>query len=165
MNKKFKQVLSVNYLIKAPTYIYLLIFLSPSLVLGALTTLLPEPDMTGSMATGSVVLDLLIAVLVVPLIETLLFQALIIEIICKFIKRPRKNIWISVIASSLAFALSHTYSNSYIIITFLAGIILAFAYYLGRYRKEGAIILVFVIHSVYNLLTSLYNMCLSGFSH
>jgi membrane protease YdiL (CAAX protease family) len=151
---------SINYLIKAPAYIFILIFLCPSVLLGVITTFLPEPDMAGSLATNHVVLDLLIAIIVAPLIETLLFQALIIEITCRFIKRPRKNIWISVIASSVAFALSHTYSISYIFITFLAGIILALAYYLGRYRKEGAVVLVFVIHSVYNLITSLYNMYL-----
>jgi len=49
------------------------------------------------------------------------------------------------------------------IITFFAGVILAMAYYLGRYRKEGAIVLVFAIHSVYNLLTSLFNIVTSGF--
>jgi membrane protease YdiL (CAAX protease family) len=150
-----KKVIAVKYLIKTPGYIYIPIFLFPSLLLGSITIFLPEPEMAGFLATNQVVLDLLIAIIVAPLIETLLFQALIIEITCRFIKRPRKNIWISVIVSSVAFALSHTYCISYIFITFLAGIILALAYYLGRYRKEGVIVLVFVIHSVYNLITSL----------
>ena len=37
------------------------------------------------------------------------------------------------------------------IYTFIGGIILAFAYYIARYRKESAIFLVFVIHAMYNL--------------
>ncbi len=156
--KRLKLIPSVNYLIKAPAYIYIFIFYCPSVLLGAITTFLPEPDMTGSFVTDSVVLDLLIAVIVAPLLETLLFQSLIIEIICKVIKRPRKNIYIAVMVSSLAFALNHTYSLSYVIFTFFVGIIFALAYYLGRYRKEGAIILVFIIHSIYNLSSSLYNM-------
>ncbi len=114
--------------------------------------------MKGSLVADNVVIDLLIAVIVVPLIETLLFQGLIIEIVCKIIKRPRKNICIAVMASSLAFALNHTYSIGYFIITLLAGIILALAYYLGRNRKEGGIILVFIIHSIYNLSSSIYNL-------
>ena len=125
------------------------------MILGTISTFLPEPDIAGSLAVESFILEYLIAVVVAPLIETLLFQSLIIEIICKFIKRPRKNIWISVITSSLAFSLNHTYSISYMVITFFAGVILAKAYYLGRYRKEGAIVLVFAIHSMYNLLTLL----------
>ncbi len=160
--KLLKHIFSVSYIIKAPVYIFIFIFIFPSLILGAITTFLPEPDMLGSPAVESIVLELLIAVVVAPLIETLLFQSLVIEIICKLIKRPRKNIWISVIASSLAFSMNHTYSISYMVITFFAGLILAIAYYLGRYRKEGPIVLVFVIHSLYNLITSLYDMCLHG---
>lgn len=158
MYKRFKLIPSVNYLIKAPAYIFILIFFFPSVLLGAITTFLPEPDMTGSLTTDSVVLDLIIAVIVAPLIETLLFQSLIIEIICRIIKRPRKNICTAVMISSLAFALNHTYSLYYFIITLGAGMILALAYYLGRYRKENAIILVFLIHSFYNLSSSLYNL-------
>lgn len=156
--KQFKLIPSVNYLIKTPAYIFIFIFYFPSVLLGAITTFLPEPDMSGSFLTDSVVLDLLIAVIVAPLLETLLFQSLIIEIICKIIKRPRKNICIAVMVSSLAFALNHTYSLSYFIITLGAGMILAVAYYLGRYRKESAIILVALIHSIYNLSSTLYNM-------
>lgn len=156
--KRLKLIPSVSYLIKAPAFIFILIFYCPSVLLGAITTILPEPDMTGSFVTDSVVLDLLIAVIVAPLLETLLFQSLIIEIICKIIKRPRNNIYFAVMVSSLAFAFNHTYSLSYFIITLGAGLILAVAYYLGRYRKEGAIILVFLIHSIYNLSSTLYNM-------
>ena len=160
MYKRFKLIPSVNYLIKAPAYIFILVFFFPSVLLGAITTFLPEPDMAGSFATESIVLDLLIAVIVVPLLETLLFQSLIIEIICKIIKRPRKNIYIAVIVSSLAFALNHTYSLSYVIFAFFVGIIYALAYYLGRYRKEGGIILVFILHAMDNLAASLYNLSL-----
>lgn len=158
MYKRVKLIPSVNYLIKAPTYIFILIFYCLSLLLGAITTFLPEPDMTGSIVTDSVVIDMIIAVILAPLLETLLFQSLIIEIICKIIKRPRKNICVAVFASSLAFALNHTYSVSYVIITFFVGIIFAIAYYLARYRKESAILLVFIIHAMYNLSSSLYNM-------
>jgi len=158
VHRRFKIIPSVNYLIKTPAYIFIFIFYCPSVLLGAITTFLPEPDMSGSFATENIVLDLLIAVIVVPLLETLLFQSLIIEIICKIIKRPRKNICIALIVSSLAFSLNHTYSLSYVIMTFFWGIIFALAYYLGRYRKESAIILVFLIHSLYNLSSSLYNM-------
>ena len=158
MQKRLKQILTVNYLIKAPTYVYILVFLSPSLLSGAITTFLPEPEMEGYIPTGNIAFDLLMAVIVVPLIETLIFQSLIIEVICKIIKRPRRNICIAVLVSSLAFGLNHSYSLSYVIFTFFGGIGLALAYYLGRYRKEGAITLVFILHSMYNLLASLYNM-------
>lgn len=164
MYKQFKLILSVNYLIKAPAWIFILVFFCPTVLIGVITAFLPEPDLTGGFTTDSIVLDWLITVIAVPLIETLLFQTLIIEIICKLIKRPRKSIWIAVIVSSSAFALNHTYSTAYIIITFLGGFILALAYYLGRYRKENAVLLVFIIHSLYNLSSTLYNFCIYGLS-
>ena len=149
---------SVRFLIRAPAYIYILVFYCPSVLLGVITTFLPDPDISSSLVADNIFLNLLVTVFVVPLIETLIFQSLIIEIICKVIKRPRKNICIAVIASSLAFALNHTYSLSYFFITLFAGMILALAYYFGRYRKESAIILVFLIHSIYNLTSSFYNL-------
>jgi uncharacterized protein len=155
---RFKLIPTVNYLIKAPAYVFILVFLFPSVLLGTITTFLPEPDMIGFVSTDSIGIDLLITVIAAPIMETLIFQALIIEIVCKIIKRPRKNIWIAVMVSSLAFGLNHTYSLSYFIITFFAGIILALAYYLGRYRKESPIVLVFIIHAIYNLSSSLYNL-------
>ncbi len=155
---------SVRSLVYTPVYLFILIFFCLSIILGVITAFLPEPDLTGGFTTDSIVLDWLITVIAVPLIETLLFQTLIIEIICKLIKRPRKSIWIAVIVSSSAFALNHTYSTAYIIITFLGGFILALAYYLGRYRKENAVLLVFIIHSLYNLSSTLYNFCIYGLS-
>jgi len=156
--KGCKLIPSVSYLIKAPAYIFFLVFFLPSLLLGAITTFLPEPESAGYWETDIIVVDLVIAVIAAPLIETLLFQSLIIEIICRIIKRPRNNILLAVLVSSLAFALNHTYSIIYVVFTFFVGIIYAFAYYLGRYRKESAIILVFLLHSLDNLLASLHNM-------
>lgn len=158
MAGRCKLIPSVNYLIKAPAYIFFLIFFIPSVLIGAITTFFPEPESAGYWETDIIVVDLVIAVIAAPLFETLIFQSLIIEIICKIIKRPRRNIYIAIIASALAFALNHTYSVYYVIFTFFVGIIYSLAYYLGRYRKESAIILVFLLHSLDNLLASLYNM-------
>lgn len=145
---------------RVPTIKYILIFLVPTVLLAAITTFLPEPESADYWETDIIIIDLLIAVIAVPLIETLLFQSLIIEIICKVIKRPGKNIIIAVVVSSVAFAFNHTYSTLYVIYTLCGGIIYALAYYFGRYRKEGGIILVFLLHSFDNLLISLYNLCL-----
>ena len=158
MTKRCKLIPSVSYLIKAPAYIFFLVFFFPSLLLGAITTFLPIPESANYWETDIIVVDLVIAAIAAPLIETLLFQSLIIEIICRIIKRPRTNVLIAVLVSSLAFALSHTYSIIYVVFNFFVGIIYALAYYLGRYRKESAIILVFSLHSLDNLVASLYNM-------
>jgi len=38
------------------------------------------------------------------------------------------------------------------IMTFLAGVTLAFAYYIARYRKLNATITIILIHAIWNLL-------------
>lgn len=107
--------------------------------------------------SGNIILDILLSVIAGPLLETIIFQFAIIEIVCKVIKRPGRNIYVAVFFSAALFALSHNFSVGYVIYTFLAGIILALTYYFGRYRKEGGIILTFVVHGLYNLYIEIYN--------
>lgn len=113
--------------------------------------------MAESMRSKSIFPEILLTVFLAPVVETLLFQLLIIEVVRKIIKRPKKNIYLALLLSSTAFALNHTYSLSYFTITFFGGFVLALAYYLGRYRKENAFIMVLIIHSLYNLSVVLYN--------
>ncbi|WP_368077846.1 lysostaphin resistance A-like protein [Maribellus luteus] len=113
--------------------------------------------MADPIISESLLHDVLLTVFLAPIVETLLFQLLVIEAIRKIIKRPRKNICLALLLSSTVFALSHTYSLGYFFITYLGGIVLALAYYLGRYRRENAFFVVFVIHSLYNLSVFIYN--------
>ena len=82
---------------------------------------------------------------------------LIIEVIRKIIHRPKNNIWLALLLSSTAFALNHSYSLSYITLTFFVGLVLALAYYLGRYRRENAFLLMIFIHTLYNSSAVLSN--------
>ena len=72
----------------------------------------------------------IIAVLITPIIETLLFQTLIIEIFYKKIK----NFYLCILSATL-FALSHSYNLSYVIFALLIGILLAYLYILGIEKK------------------------------
>ena len=128
-----------------------------SALLGAITTFLPDPEIGRPLVSESVLLDVLLAVLLAPLVETFIFQMLIIEVVRKIIPRPKKNIVLALLLSSTAFALNHPYSLSYIAFTFFVGLVLALAYYLARYRREDAFLLVFCIHSLYNSSATLYN--------
>ena len=125
--------------------------------LGAITTFLPEPEMIEPITSEGIIIEVLLVIFLYPLFETLVFQMLIIEVIRKIINRPKKNICLALLLSSAAFALNHTYSLYYMAFTFLVGLVLALAYYLGRYRRENALLLTFLIHSLYNLYAVLYN--------
>lgn len=94
----------------------------------------------------------LIGVIIGPLLETLIFQALIIYVVCRIIKRPRYNLYASVLISAIAFGLNHCYNPYYVLYTFLIGIILAFVYYISRYRRMSPTLTVFIIHALLNFI-------------
>lgn len=147
-----------RFLIRIPAFVFVLLFLAASIITGIITTFLPEPTIEDPFTIDNKWVKIIFSLIIVPLIETLLFQSLIIEIVCKFIKRPRHNLYVAIILSAFAFAFSHTYSISYVVFTFVGGLILAFAYYIGRYRRENAFLLVVIIHALYNLWTILLNV-------
>lgn len=157
MLKQLKPASAVTYLLKIQSYKFIILFFGFSLLLGVITTFLPEPELAEPMTHNGIILQILLTVFIVPIIETIIFQLLIIEAIRKIIKRPKNNICLALLLSSTAFALNHTYSLSYFVITFLGGLTLAFAYYLARYRRENAFLMAFLIHSLYNLSTIVYN--------
>lgn len=56
---------SVRSLVYTPVYLFILIFFCLSIILGVITALFPEPDLTGGFTTDSIVLDWLITVIAV----------------------------------------------------------------------------------------------------
>ncbi|MFA8299312.1 MAG: type II CAAX prenyl endopeptidase Rce1 family protein [Hyphomicrobiales bacterium] len=95
-----------------------------------------------------------IAVLIVPVYETLIFQYIPIKATKFVLKNQKQQLQIlsAIILSSLLFSLSHWYNITYIITTFLGGIILAYSFILSYKRKESPILNVFIIHSIYNAI-------------
>ena len=96
-----------------------------------------------------IAIQLLTSVVLGPIFETLLFQVLIIEALRSF---KVSDIY-SILISSLLFALSHSYNISYMIVTFIPGIIFAL-YYIGLRRRRDWFVsafFVFAVHSLYNL--------------
>lgn len=92
-------------------------------------------------------------IILLPLIETLVFQAMVIRIILFFFKKLKKTkIIIAIMASSILFAINHPYSISYILTAFFMGFVLAVSYIAIIKRKYSSIIVTFVIHSFYNMI-------------
>lgn len=95
----------------------------------------------------------IIALLISPLLETMVFQFAItmgVFYLVEYLKKP--SFTIPVIVSALAFGLSHYYNLTYVIIGFFVGIALASAYVLLLKRKENAFIIVTLIHSLLNFI-------------
>jgi membrane protease YdiL (CAAX protease family) len=88
----------------------------------------------------------LIAVVIAPILETLVFQYALIESIRQKIK-PAYACFLS----ASAFALVHCYSIYYFLFALISGLIFAYLYYLEKSVING-FLLVLSVHFLYNLL-------------
>ncbi len=86
-------------------------------------------------------------VLIAPICETFLFQHIIIKALLGKIN----TVWV-IFISSFFFGLSHFYNFFYVLNTFFVGTVLAFAYVNWNGKKQSPFLVVFLIHSLHNLL-------------
>ncbi|MBP8067606.1 MAG: CPBP family intramembrane metalloprotease [Pedobacter sp.] len=93
--------------------------------------------------------ELLIAVVLAPILETVIFQYALIESIRQKIK-PLYACFVS----ATAFALVHCYSVFYFLFAFISGLIFAYLYYLEKSVLKS-FLLVLCTHFLYNLLVYL----------
>jgi membrane protease YdiL (CAAX protease family) len=87
----------------------------------------------------------MLAVIVAPVLETIVFQYGIIETM-----RNKFSAYICCFISALLFAVSHLYNPFYFIVTFLIGLLFGYLYYIGGTIKKG-IFLTMITHVLYNL--------------
>ena len=104
-------------------------------------------------------LEIFIAFIVAPIIETVIFYWIPYNFIEHSGSFKYKKI-IFICASSLFFALSHLYNINYFIETLYTGFLMADYYYFHRKNKRVFLNLV-IIHSLYNLLVFVLNFILN----
>jgi uncharacterized protein len=92
-------------------------------------------------------------ILVVPILESLVFQFLIQEFILKLLHSFKAKFAVSLFFSSFLFSVSHNYSLIYIFSTLMSGLIYSGLYLIIRQKandKIDAIILTALMHILYN---------------
>jgi membrane protease YdiL (CAAX protease family) len=89
---------------------------------------------------------IVIAVLLAPFLETLILQAAIIET-----AKKRMRPLYACFVSALFFGLVHFYNIFYFLYGLLAGLLLAYLYYIGTLSKRG-FILTLAAHILYNFI-------------
>jgi len=95
---------------------------------------------------------LLYGVIFLPIIETAIFQALIIVISRYLLSKINVRHYIfPVLISASVFGLSHCYNLAYVVAAFVAGCIYAFFYILSGKREECPIIVIAIMHALHNL--------------
>ena len=98
---------------------------------------------------------LLLAVVLAPIIETLIFQLFLYRLINK---TRINNTSIIIILMSFVFSQAHWYHWLYVVASFINGLFLNY-FYIYTYKKKNeliAVLLTIVLHSSYNLFGFLF---------
>ncbi|MEO5891649.1 MAG: CPBP family intramembrane glutamic endopeptidase [Ferruginibacter sp.] len=144
------QLLKVHYfLAKLKNAKLIFLFVLANLLLSFLFSLVlsffdKKKLTTGFIPFNSVVEEILVAIFLAPLIETLIFQVAIIETIKK-----KLSPLLSCTVSALFFGLLHYYNFYYVLFAFLVGLMFAYLYYIGGSILRGSL-LVLGTHALYN---------------
>ncbi len=90
----------------------------------------------------------------IPLVETFIFQYLIIELSSN-VKLLKNNNFEIIIISAIIFGLSHNYSFLYIFYSFIIGLFLAYSYIIYKKKNFSPFLIVTLIHSLRNTITTI----------
>jgi membrane protease YdiL (CAAX protease family) len=159
-NKKYKQMKKcIHWLSLRPALILVLLALIIKLTIWYLFFLLmpwyenlygsvggPEEEFLNSMSLAG---QIFMAVFLGPLLETAIFQLLVIFLLQQFTRFPQ---WIIICISSLLFASTHFYSIYYVLYAMVGGAILAIFFIAFQLKKNYgfAFLMVSSIHALYN---------------
>ena len=120
--------------------------------------LLPFADYTHPLDSASFIMRLLSHIIAAPLYETLMVQTMIIGVGSIILKhwqlgnfRFKHYSWPLIILSAVVFGIAHNYHWTYQVGAGILGLVLGFAYYVARKRRQNAYITVVIIHAVFNV--------------
>lgn len=141
--------------------IVLFCYLLPSLLMEHLFSLHPIDPLSKITNQFDVFVS---SVIIGPIIETLIFQILLIKGFYIFLyiflvdKITENKIMIyAIILSSLVFGGMHYYSNMYILMMFILGLFFGMIYYYSKRKKIYPFLPIAIIHSLYNLTVILFD--------
>ena len=102
---------------------------------------------------AGIFIDILSSLLFAPLLETLLFQKLIINICIEGSLKNKNKYYIAIFISSLCFGLAHImYGILYSLSGFLTGLFLAYSYIVYNNKNDKPFLTTTLIHSALNMI-------------
>jgi membrane protease YdiL (CAAX protease family) len=99
----------------------------------------------------------ILAVIIAPIFETLIFQNWIINSV---LKKVPKSFLFALFISSFLFGLSHWYSPEYVFVTFISGFLYGTLYLVAYKKIKYPFFPVAIAHSIFNLI----GFCIDFFS-
>lgn len=149
-----------RFLLRIKFWQFVLLFFVINLLISFCWGLLPFTDTTNPVAdeTQSYVAYFIMGVILAPVWETLACQVVPIGAFSIILKhwrlgnfRFKHYTWPLIVFSAFVFGVFHPYHWSYMVITFIVGLSLAFAYHVSRKRRYGGFVAVAIIHACHNL--------------
>lgn len=135
-------MLAASYLVLMPAVAIFAIF--PSLT----------PNKGGPLLNhDGLAFKIILGVVVIPYIETAIFQWGVIRLLSGKLKLPMR--W-CILSSAALFGLSHSYSYQYVVFGILIGFILAYSFTLRDYPNGQSFLCVFAIHALHNIVSALF---------
>lgn len=160
LDNYLKSLKKIKFILIITLFTYLAQILFSPLIVALLSMIfvdfqgVPHPSST----IDSSGLYLFLSLFIAPATETLLCQTIPIHLLLNKKRPSKKNIFITILISSIIFTLGHNYSISYLVGTFFIGAILAYSYiiYLLKARQSlesyfSPYLVVFSIHFLKNL--------------
>jgi len=145
-----------RFLLTIPIYFFIPIILGIDISINFISAQFIDvdtKDISFFMAEMGIWGSFLFAIVITPLFETIFFQWLVIDgAKYVFSKVKMKHYVFPMLVSASFFGLNHYYSLSYIIVTFFSGCIYAFSFILVRKRQENPMIVISIIHALFNLI-------------
>lgn len=125
-----------------------------SIIASTIVNLIDSSLIEGFQADLSLIETFIITVLIGPLIETFIFQFLIIEVLWFFKIKTNYIVWIS----AILFSLSHNYNYIYIILILFPGLLYASFYlYLKLEKIKRPFLIIYSIHLISNFIAFIIN--------
>lgn len=108
----------------------------------------------GVVSNFDVVASIISGIFLAPIVETVIFQAIVLEIL----KKLKICSSLKIGTSAVLFGVAHgIYGIAYAILAFFIGIVLAYSYLIFEEKRERKILGVMYIHSLINVGTILFS--------
>ncbi|WP_087686502.1 CPBP family intramembrane glutamic endopeptidase [Pandoraea sp. PE-S2R-1] len=134
-------------------FVALLLTYTAAIPVILVTLAMPELSLAGpglgNRGAGAMIL---LGCLIAPLLETAVFQWACIRLLNRF-KCPTG---ITIAISATLFALAHTYSAVYVLMTFVVGLVLAATFVIEDQRGGRPFLVTMAVHMMRNAITTVY---------
>ncbi len=149
---QYLKIFRINSLLVVVGVVILNLFISISFA-AIVRNVLKDDPIKNSIDFASVKEEFLVSVVGAPVLETFIYQYLLIEI-CLYVSKKiakKENKTFSILVSSCFFSFAHSYNIYYMIATFLGGMSLNALYVYFRIKGKFPFIYVVLAHALYNL--------------